>query len=165
MGILFSRFVQANKTTRRYLLLLSASGLMVMTVVIGWQVFARFLLNNSPAWSETFSLILMLYYIMLAAAVGVSEGFHLGIKIIVTQLSPTPQKWVMIAGDFLVAVFGLVMCVNSISLVQYTQSHIIPTINVSRAVAYWPFIISGVLMTLFSVERICTNLFLKVKEE
>lgn len=164
MGVLLSRFVEVNKTIRRYLLLLSASGLVVMTVVIGWQVFARFLLNNSPAWSETFSLILMLYYIMLAAAVGVSEGFHLGIKIIIMRLSPTPQKWVMMAVDFLMAVFGLLMCVNCIRLVQYTHSHIIPTLNVSRAVAYWPFIISGVLIVLFSVERICKNLFLNVKE-
>ena len=164
MGILFERFVRANNTTRHYLLLLSALGLIAMTIVIGWQVFARFLLNSSPVWSETFSLILMLYYIMLAAAVGVSEGFHLGIKIIIARLSPTPQKWVMIVGDFLVAVFGLLMCVNGVSLVQYTNSHIIPTLNVSRAVAYWPFIISGMLITLFSVERICINFFLNAKE-
>ena len=161
---IFKRLVRVNRTVRHYLLLLSASGLMAMTVVIGWQVFARFLLNNSPAWSETFSLILMLYYIMFAAAVGVSEGFHLGIKIIVARLSGAPQKWVIIVGDSSVAVFGLLMCVNSVSLVQYTNSHIIPTLNVSRAVAYWPFIISGVLITLFSVERICIGLFLKVKE-
>ena len=160
----FKRLVRVNRTARRYLLLSSAIGLMAMTVVIGWQVFARFLLNNSPAWSETFSLVLMLYYVMFASAVGVSEGFHLGIKIIVARLSGAPQKWVMIVGDFSVAVFGLLMCVNSVSLVQYTQSHIIPTLNVSRAVAYWPFIISGVLITVFSVERICINLFPKVKE-
>ena len=161
---IFERLARVNRIARRYLLISSASGLMVMTVVIGWQVFARFLLNNSPAWSETFSLILMLYYIMFAAAVGVSEGYHLGIKIILARLSGAPQKWVMTVGDFSVAVFGLLMCVNSVSLVQYTQSHIIPTLNISRAVAYWPFIISGALITLFSVERICINLFLKVKE-
>ena len=163
MNIL-ERLVQINHMVRHYLLLISALGLMAMTVVIGWQVFARFVLNNSPAWSETLSLILMLYYIMFAAAVGVSEGFHLGIKIIVERLSGASQIWVMIAGDLSVAVFGLLMCVNSVSLVQYTNSHIIPTLNISRSVAYWPFIFSGMLMTLFSVERVCINLFQNVKE-
>lgn len=164
MNILFDRLVRVNRTIRRYLLLLSAGGLMTMTVVIGWQVFARFLLNDSPVWSETFSLILMLYYIMFAAAVGVSENFHLGIKVIVAQLSPAPQKWALVVGDFLVAVFGLLMCIHSMGLVQYTSNHIIPTLNVSRSVAYWPFVISGVLITLFSVERLYINLFRNVRE-
>ena len=46
-------------------------GLVIMTIVITWQVFGRYVLNASPVWSESVALITMLYFVLLAAAVGV----------------------------------------------------------------------------------------------
>ena len=70
----------------RTAIVISAAGLVLMTLIIGWQVFARYVLNASPAWSESSALLLMLYYIMLAAAVGVYENFHLGLKILIDSV-------------------------------------------------------------------------------
>ena len=33
--------------------------LLMMTIIIGWQVFARYVLNASPSWSETTSISLV----------------------------------------------------------------------------------------------------------
>src|SRR3712207_74602 len=60
---------------------ISGAGLVCMTAAIGWQVFGRFVLNNSPTWTEPVSLLLMLYYILLAAAVGVHERFHFSLDL------------------------------------------------------------------------------------
>ncbi|HWM28732.1 MAG TPA: TRAP transporter small permease subunit, partial [Woeseiaceae bacterium] len=48
-------------------------GLLLMTLIIGWQVFARYVLNDSPAWAEQAALLLMIWYVMFAAAAGVRE--------------------------------------------------------------------------------------------
>ena len=137
----------------------AAFGLLLMTVVIGWQVFGRYALNASPAWSESLALMLMLYYVLLAAAVGVRQGFHLGLRIIVDNLPKRSQQWVLVLGFSCVAVFGILMLVNGVALVSYTASHLVPTLTVSRSVAYWPFVVSGTLMVIFAMERIGTVFF------
>jgi TRAP-type C4-dicarboxylate transport system permease small subunit len=73
-------FARLTQKLARIAIVISTAGLVLMTLIIGWQVFARYVLNASPAWSESAALLLMLYYIMLAAAVGVYENFHLGLK-------------------------------------------------------------------------------------
>jgi len=47
----------------RGLTLLSAIGLILMTLIVGWQVFGRYVLNQSPDWSEQAALALMIWYI------------------------------------------------------------------------------------------------------
>ena len=131
-------------------------GLVLMTVVIAWQVIGRYALNDSPPWSEPLALIVMLYVVLLGAAVGVSEQFHLGVRVFVSLL---PLRWRRVTyfiGQMLIAVFGATMAVNGQRLIEFTATHVVPAINISRSVTYWPFVISGVLITFFSLLR-CTS--------
>ena len=84
-------------------------GLVVMTLVIGWQVFGRYVLNASPVWSESVALITMLYFVLLAAAVGVYEQFHLGFRLFVTMLPKRFKTGVYLLGQVLVLIFGVAM--------------------------------------------------------
>lgn len=131
----------------------ASAGLVIMTIVIAWQVFGRYVLNDSPAWSESVALICMLYFVFLAAAVGVYEQFHLGFKLFVSMLPVQLKRVVYLAGQLLVMTFGVAMIWNGIRLVEYTSSHIIPTLGVSRSVAYWPFVICGALIVVFAFVR------------
>jgi hypothetical protein len=54
----------------KLLVSIGAVGITVMTVVIGWQVFGRYVLNASPAWSEQLALVLMVWIVMFTAAAG-----------------------------------------------------------------------------------------------
>ena len=128
-----------------------------MTAVIGWQVFARYVLNASPAWTESTALLLMLYYVLIAAAVGVREGFHLGVRVLLDNLADTSRMVLMRLIDVLVGTFGLLMAINGVRLATFTIDHVIPTLGVSRSIAYWPFVICGVLIVVFSAERLLTN--------
>ena len=49
---------------------LGALGLLATTAIIGWQVFGRYVLQSSPSWTEQASLVLMIWYVFLAAAAG-----------------------------------------------------------------------------------------------
>ena len=69
-------------TLSRWLIGFGSIGLLAMTAIIGWQVFGRFVLNSSPSWTEQASLIMMIWYVMFAAAAGVYEGFHIRIALL-----------------------------------------------------------------------------------
>ncbi len=128
-------------------------GLIVMTAIIGWQVFARYVLNASPAWAEQAALLLMIWYVMLAAAAGVREGFHIRIGVFESALAPAAQKWVRTAGYILVGLFGLAMVIWGTELTLATWSHDIPTLGLPRGMAYIPMPLSGALILAFSIEH------------
>lgn len=138
----------------RAALTVSVSGLVLMTLVIGWQVFGRKVLNASPAWSEPVALLLMLYFVLLTAAVGVREGFHLRFRLLSTMLDADRQGLLERSINVLVGTFGLLMVWHGAALADFTRSHTIPTLGISRAVAYWPFIIAGALIVVFALERV-----------
>lgn len=146
-----------------FVLKAAAAGLVVMTLVISWQVFARYVLNDSPPWSEAAALIIMVCFVLLAAAVGVYEKFHLGFRWLVSRLPMRSKRAVFVLGQVLIMVFGAAMAFNGMALVDYTATHIIPTLNISRSVAYWPFVVCGVLMMLFALVN-CLALFLGKRE-
>ncbi len=148
------RLAAVTHKLTRIALLISAAGLVLMTLIIGWQVFARYVLNTSPAWSETLALLLMLYYIMLAAAVGVYENTHLGLKVLLDSVPANTRRGLEIINNSLVLVFGLAMLINGTRLAQFTADHIIPTLNISRAAAYWPFATAGLLISIFALEKL-----------
>ncbi len=138
----------------RAALAVSVSGLVLMTLIIGWQVFGRKVLNASPAWSESVALLLMLYFVLLTAAVGVREGFHLRFRLLSTMLDADRQGLLERSINILVGAFGLLMVWHGAALAEFTRSHTIPTLGISRAVAYWPFIIAGALIVVFALERV-----------
>lgn len=138
----------------RYTRWFACAGLMVMTAIIGWQVFARYVLNASPAWAEQAALLLMIWYVLFAAAAGVREGFHIRIAVFETALAPGAQKTVRIAGHLLVGLFGLAMVVWGTELTLATWQHDIPTLGLPRGVAYAPMPLAGMLIVGFSIEHV-----------
>ena len=157
------RIDRAAEMLADFVMKAAAAGLAVMTLVISWQVFARYVLNDSPLWSEAAALIIMLYFVLLAAAVGVYERFHLGFRWLVSRLPVRPKRAVFVFGQMLIMAFGAAMAWNGVALVDYTASHIIPTLNLSRSLAYWPFILCGGLMMLFAFVN-CVALVLERKD-
>ncbi len=132
----------------------AAASLVLMTLITGWQVFARYILNNSPTWSEALALLLMLYYIQLAAAAGVAQGFHIGMTLLLDSAPEPLRRFLLLFGQSMIFGVGITMAVNGVFLANFTAEHVIPSLGVSRAFAYWPFVGAGVLMALFALERI-----------
>lgn len=136
----------------------AGAGLLLMTAIIAWQVFARYVLNASPAWGEQAALLLMIWYVFFAAAAGVREGFHIRIVVLVNSLSPSKRKAINVFTHALVGLFGALMIWFGIELARATWQHVIPTLGISRGYAYIPIPISGVLITFFALEHLVAEL-------
>ena len=137
-----------------WLVKIAAIGLVLMTGIIGWQVFGRYVLNSSPSWSEQASLTLMIWYVSLAAAAGVKEGFHIRIVALEAAMPKRTQHYMRIASNLVVGACGAAMLIWGGELVMRTWEHVIPSLGLPRGLAYLALPIAGALMALFSIERI-----------
>jgi TRAP-type C4-dicarboxylate transport system permease small subunit len=136
------------------LIRLAAFGLVLMTAVICWQVFGRFVLQSSPSWSEQTALLLMIWYVFFAAAAGVREGFHIRIALLEDLSSPRMAGHIKMGINILVALFGLVLLIYGLQLVWLVRIHVIPSLGISRGLAYVPLPFCGFLMSVFALEHI-----------
>lgn len=132
-------------------------GLIVMTAIIAWQVFARYVLNASPAWVEQAALLIMIWYVMFAAAAGVREGFHIRIVVFAENLPVKPRRVIRLVSHAIVGLFGLAMVWWGIELVREVWQHVIPTLGLSRGYAYVPIPIAGALIFGFALEHVIAD--------
>ncbi len=133
---------------------LAAFGLVLMTLIVGWQVFGRYVLNSSPSWAEQASLMLMIWYVSLAAAAGVREGFHIRIVALENSLGKRWRDRMQLLQDIIVGFCGLAMLIWGGELVVRTWSHTIPSLGLPRGFAYGGVPLAGGLIIVFSLERI-----------
>ena len=141
-----------------WLVKIGAAGLIAMVGVISWQVFGRFILNSSPSWTEQAAMILMIWYVLFAAAAGVWERFHIRIEILEQRLSASLTRKLRIAIHALVAMFGLVLLVYGAQLAWLVRDFVVPSLGISRGIAYLPMPFAGLLTIIFSIGRIRVRL-------
>jgi len=142
----------------------AAFGLVLMTVIVGWQVFGRYILNSTPSWSEQAALTLMIWYIALAAAAGVRQGFHIRIVALEEAVSPAVRKWMQVVSNTLVGLCGAAMLIWGGELVLRTWSHVVPSLGIPRGLTYLGLPISGALMALFAFEQVLERLGLRAED-
>ena len=141
-----------------WLVKIGAAGLIAMVGVISWQVFGRFVLNSSPSWTEQAAMILMIWYVFFAAAAGVWERFHIRIEILEQRLTASLTRKLRIAIHALVAMFGLVLLVYGAQLAWLVRDFVVPSLGISRGIAYLPIPFAGLLTIIFSIGRIRVRL-------
>ncbi|MBW9071076.1 TRAP transporter small permease [Agrobacterium pusense] len=134
-------------------LYIAGIGMIAMTLIVGWQVFARYILNDSPSWSEPLSLHLMSWFIMLGAAVGVRESVHLGLDILRYMMPPRVQKGMDLTSLALIFFFGAGMAWYGTSLAMGTWTATIPVLGWPGGTDFFPLIGGGFLIALFAAER------------
>lgn len=135
-------------------LYIAGTGLVLMTAIVAWQVFCRYILNDSPSWSEPGAVILMGWFIFLGAAVGVRENNHMGFDVLLYVLPKAGKKWLRMISDVVIFGFGIGMIWYGISLVMLTWNTIMPSLGISGAWDYAPLVGGGVLICIFALERI-----------
>lgn len=133
---------------------LAGGGLVAMTVIIGGQVFYRYVLNDSIVWSEPAAVILMGWFIFLGAAVGIREGYHLSFDVLLYLVSERVKLALYTVSDLVVAGFGAGMVWFGWDLMASASGVKLPSLGVSGAVDFMPLVAGGVLMVLFSLERV-----------
>jgi TRAP-type C4-dicarboxylate transport system permease small subunit len=133
-------------------------GLVLMTIFVAWQVFCRYVLNDSPSWTEPGSVMLMSWFIFLGAAVGVRENYHLGFDVLLYVLPKGGKRWLRMISDLVAFAFGIGMIWYGGQLVALTWNTTLPSLGISGGWDYVPLVAGGVFVVLFTLERIVLRL-------
>jgi len=138
----------------RACLWLAASGLILMTLAVAWQVFGRKVLNDSPSWTEPGALLLMSWFILLGGAVGVREGEHMGFDIGLHYARPPLRFAMKLVSHGLIVIFGLYMAIYGWQLTAKTWGAKMAGINIPQGMDYLPLVVGGLLISLFAFENL-----------
>ncbi|WP_346900685.1 TRAP transporter small permease [uncultured Roseibium sp.] len=142
----------------RLALWLAGAGLILMTAFISAQVFFRYVVNDSLVWSEPAAVILMGWFIFLGAAVGIREGYHLSFDVLLYFLPESVKLWLYSISDLVVVAFGAGMVWFGSELALSAWDVKLPSLGISGAIDFLPLVGGGVLVVLFSVERLARRL-------
>ena len=129
-------------------------GLVLLVLAVLYQVFGRYVLNDTPTWAESGAVLLVLYVTMLGMAVGVRDAGHIGLESFLVLAPEALRLRLEMLIHALVMVFGLVMAWQCGVLAESVAGYKIPTLGVSEAFKYVPPALAGVLVAMFSVEHI-----------
>lgn len=132
----------------------AGGGLVLMTALIAAQVFWRYILNDSIIWTEPASVMIMGWFIFLGAAVGIREGYHLSFDVVLYLVSERTKLFLYSLSDLVVACFGLGMIWYGWQLAVKTAGNMLPSLGISGAFDFAPLVVGGVLIFLFSIERV-----------
>ncbi|MEE2859231.1 MAG: TRAP transporter small permease [Paracoccus sp. (in: a-proteobacteria)] len=133
---------------------LAGAGLVLMTAFVFAQVFYRYVIGTSLFWAEPAAVMLMGWFIFLGAAVGVKEGYHLSFDVGLMVVPASWRPWFHSLSDLVVMAFGGGMAWYGWQLAARAASGVVPGLGISRLWDFAPVIAGGVLLILFSIERI-----------
>lgn len=143
--------------------LVAGVALVVLTVIFGWLVYGRYVLNATPTWVEQVSLLLVVLIAFLGASVGIHKNTHLGVSYF-RELSPRPvRRTFELVSHIVLAGYGAVMLVNSYELMLFKWDTDIPLINLPEGLRAIPIMLCGGFTLLYSIGHLI-NFFKGIEE-
>lgn len=150
----FDRLARLLGHLARWALWLAGACLVLMTVLVFWQVVARYVFASPSMVTEPLSVLLMGWFIFLGAAVGTREGYHLSFDVLLSVLPDGVARLFQNLSDIAVAAFGVGMFAYGGQLMLGTMDSQLPSTGLPAGVALLPVVIGGAMIVLFSAERL-----------
>jgi TRAP-type C4-dicarboxylate transport system permease small subunit len=138
-----------------FCVIVAGGALVLISAVIPWGVFTRYVLNSAASWPEPMAILLTIVLTFFGAAACYRAGTHMSVSVLVRALSPPVRRVVEPFADGLVAVVSLFMVVWGARLVGTIWHQSIaefPALSVG--LTYLPIPTGGAVTLLFVAERL-----------
>lgn len=132
----------------------ACASLIGMALVEGWQVFARYVLNDSPSWTEPVALLFMSAAMMCGAAVGVRADAHFGFFLALHVMPPRVRRVVQAGARLVVIAIGAVLAWWGGILMADGWSVPMAAAPLPQGLVFLPICVGGALIALFAIERL-----------
>ncbi len=155
-----AQYIRAMDALHRACLFIAGVCIVVITLIIPWGVFTRYMLNSASSWPEPMAVLLMIVLSFTSAVVCYREYLHIGVGVLPAMLDPGKKLilgWII---ELCMLGTNLFMLWYGIKLVQVTWYQSIAEFPaVSVGVSYLPIPIGGTITALFVIERLLTQKF------
>jgi TRAP-type C4-dicarboxylate transport system permease small subunit len=124
--------------------------LVLISAVIPWAVYTRYVLNRAASWPEPMAVLLMIVLTFFGAAACYRVRLHMRVSFFVSLLPAFAQQVMALVVELLMALIALFMVDWGIKLVTVTwQNSIADFPALSVGVTYLPIPIGGAILLLF----------------
>jgi TRAP-type C4-dicarboxylate transport system permease small subunit len=129
--------------------------LVMISAVIPWAVFTRYVLNSAASWPEPMAVLLTILVTFIGAAAGYRFNVHMNLSFFVNLLALPLRRAINIVVQLLMAAVAIFMTVWGARLVGVTWHNTIAEFPIlSVGVTYLPIPVGGACLLLFIIERL-----------
>ena len=154
------RYIRLMDALNKACVFVAGVCLVVITIIIPYGVFCRYVLNSAASWPEPMAVLLMIVLSFLSAVVCYREYLHIGVGLLPNALNGRSKQllgWVIELCMLATNVFMLWYGIKLIQVTWYQSIAEFPLLSVG--VAYLPIPIGGAITLLFVIERLWTQQF------
>jgi TRAP-type C4-dicarboxylate transport system permease small subunit len=132
----------------------SGASLVVITLIIPYGVFMRYVVNSPASWPEPAAVLLMIVFSFLGGAAVYRAQVHIAVRVLVDAVGPSTQRLMLGLVDIAMALTCLFMFLWGLELVRATWNQVIAEFPLlSVGLTYAPVPLGGLLTLLFILER------------
>jgi TRAP-type C4-dicarboxylate transport system permease small subunit len=128
--------------------------LVAMAGIQAWQVFARYVLDDPPSWTEPLALLCMSTTLMFGAAAGVHAGRHFGFFIVVEHARPTLRRLMQLVARLIAALVGILFALWGGEMMIDAWDYEIAGAPLPQGIMFVPLCLGGALIAIFSIEQL-----------
>ncbi len=142
---------------RAYLVCVVVAGvaLVLISLIMPWAVFTRYVLNSAASWPETAAVLLTIVLTFFGAAACYRLGLHMNVTVAADMLPAKARRLADLLVELLMLIVAGFMVVYGIKLCQATwQNSIAEFPFLSVGLVYSPIPIGGVFTLLFIIEHL-----------
>lgn len=134
---------------------LAGISFLTMVVLVCWQVFTRYVLQNPSSWSEELVSYLFAWMALLGASLVVGERGHMNIPIVVDRMKPAVKKSLAIFAEVIAFLFAAIILVyGGIQITSLAMGQMTSSLGVAVGVFYIILPVSGVINMLYALLNI-----------
>src|SRR5580765_3834636 len=132
------------------------AGLLIgaMTVLVTIQVFARYVLNDTPPWSEELCRYLFVWASFLGACLAMGRAAHLGVDSLVVRLPAPLRETLRHAVTVLVALFAGMLVWQGAALVPAMATQRSPSMGISLMYVFAAIPVAGAIMLALQIREL-----------
>ena len=135
--------------------LVAGGALVLISAVIPYGVFTRYVLNSAASWPEPAAILMAIVLTFIGAAACYRARMHMRVTVAVDLLPPIGQVVMNLLAEGVMAAMCIFMMVWGERLVATTWHQSIAEFpSLSVGITYLPIPIGGAITLLFIIERV-----------
>ncbi len=146
-------------------MILAAVALVIMTLVQAWQVFARYVMNDSPGWTEPVALLFMSLAVMFGSAVAVRRETHFAFLTLRDALPGPLNTLSRVISRLIAAGAGAALMLLGGQLMIDDWSVPLAGAQLPSGVKFVGLTIGGALILVFALERLVKGDYIAPQED
>ena len=129
--------------------------MLVMTIIIPYGVFMRYVVNSPASWPEPAGILLMVLFSFIGGAAAYRANAHIAVGTLLNMVGDTNRVRLERFGDVGMGIIGMFMVKWGIQLCNTVWHNTIAEFpDLSVGVTYLPIPAAGVITLLFCIERL-----------